>query len=760
MAAPLFPPNSGIPAPSAPPQARPPKPEGLLGMVLAASVVVLLPFVYVAFLGVTGWGLLTLTDAAIEEYTVHDGKAWWAIARLVAVGCGGIFWLMMFKPLLTRRARRPASMELRAASSGDLFQLIASICRITGAPVPAEVRVDCSMGARTYLKHGLLSLLTQRTTLTFGLPLAAACSSKEFAGVLANQLGRQQRGLYGRLAHLVQIMNDWLGWVAMRIDPWEDAMAAASGETKKKISIWKKVGRALVWTSQRPIWAIMWIGRLVSRGALRKAVYNGDRCEAAFVGSTAMTESLQRQPHLQAAWEHGCASVQSGLTSARLPDSFPQVVARHAASVQATADSVKTWEIGNMFCPSASLRANRVMKLALPGGFALQGIGASFVRDFNDIARQATQVHYQHDLRLDITQFRLVSADEAVNQKRKQEDALGSVRRYFQGLCHPERGMCGESSSNAIKPEAASYRVAIAEGRDWMRRRGDQMRATLREWQISWQRVRDLEMAHAYALAGLPVDSHQYGVRSHSPELYREEIVSQEMIVEVSEDPLLADEARLETRFAAALALLWETPASQMPDAMAQVRAAVPDRACLYHVLASRLKSLRALITFTSAFESLGTKFGGGQQDGSPLPALKFLVPRLMTHAQEVLRGLETVECPSDVPGGGANHLAAYLLGDVSSHASAMLAFDWSCGTHQGITAADATCAGEMIAPLMDRFIQLYHSTFAFLASAAELSEMHLAPEEEATEAAEQNFAPGFRMRTPAEAPAGVPAMA
>ena len=473
-------------------------------MVFAASLVLLLPFVYLAFLIATGWVLLIVGDAAIREYTVRDGQAWWAVVHLVSVCLGGVIWVMMFRPLLTRRPRRPASMELLRANQADVFELVAEICRVTGAPVPVEVRVDCSMGARAVLQRGLWSLLPQRTTLTFGLPLAAACTAGEFAGALANQMGRQPSGLYGRLTHLVRIMNDWLGWVAMRIDPWEDAMAAAGGSRKKKFSVRIKAGRTLVWISQRPIWVIMSFGRVVSRSSLRNVVFNGDRCEAAFVGSAVVAESLQRQPHLQAAWEHGCNSVQMGLLSARLPDNFPQAVARHAASVQATAESVTTWEFGTIFCPSASLRANRVQKLRLPSAFAAQGNGAAFMRDFNEIARQATQVHYQHDLRLNIIQYRLVAPDEMVNQKRKQEDALASVRRYFNGLLHPERGLCGEAAANAITPEAASYRIAIAEGRDWMRRRGDQMRATLREWQMSWQRIRDLEMAHAYALGGAP----------------------------------------------------------------------------------------------------------------------------------------------------------------------------------------------------------------------------------------------------------------
>jgi len=719
-----------------------------MGMMLAACVVVVLPFVYVAFLVATGWALMRVMDEAIQNYAIQHGQAVWAVVRLVSVVIGAVIWVLMFKPLLTRRPRKPASMEIKPAGQGDLFQLLAAICRATGAKMPEAVRLDCSMGVRAGLSRGLLSFFSQRTTVTFGLPLAASASAREFAGALANEMGRTPAGLYGRLAHLVRIMNDWLTWVALRIDAWEDAMAATSRKKKTKASILKRVARTLAWLSQRPIWAIMWIGRLASQRALRNSVFNGDRSEAVLVGSPAVVESLQRHPHLQAAWEHGCASVQMGLVAERLPDNFPQAVARHAASVQATAESVKTWELGSIFCPSASLRANRVQKLAAPGGFALQGNGAGVIRDFNDLARQTTQVHYQHDLKLNITQYRLVAPDEMVNQKRKNEDALGAVRRYFMGLCHPERGLCGEASTSAIKPEAASYRIAIAEGREWMKRRGEQMRMTLREWQLSWQRIRDLEMAHAYALAGLPVDSHQYGVAAHTPELYREEIARQEMICDVSEDPLLADEARLETRFAAALGLLWETDPSQLPEAMAKVRAAVPEKAVLYQELAARLRSMRTLITFTSAFESLGTKFSGGQQSGALLLALKFLVPKLMNSVQHMLTGLEHCDCPVEFASDGARSVADYLIGKASPQAVTLLTADWSDGTQQNVTQEVAAQAGELITPFMDRFIDMYHRTFADLAAAAEVSEMQLAPEE-VVPLEEREFTPGHRMRVP-----------
>lgn len=744
-------PSTAVPAPVAPAiptqaPVKPPRPRGLLGMLLAAMVVVCLPFVYVAFLVMTGWVLVETGNDAIEEYTLRHGQTWWVVVRLCSVGVGAIIWVLMFKPLLTRRPRRPAAMELKPASQGDLFQLIGAISRATGSTMPADVFVDCSMGARAALARGLWSLLTQRTRLTFGLPLAASATSKEFAGALANEMGRTPAGIYGRLTHLVRIMNDWLTWVAVRIDPWEDALAAASGAKKKRLSVLKKAGRTLVWISQRPIWAVMWIGRVASRRALRNSVFNGDRCEAVVVGSVAVGESLQRQPHLQAAWEHACASVQLGLVSERLPDNFPQSVARHAASVQATAESVKTWEIGTIFCPSASLRAARARKLEAAGGFALQGNGAGLIRDFNELARQATQAHYQRDLKLNVTLFRLVAPDEVVNQKRKHEDRLAPVRRYFLGLVHPERALCGNGGSNSIKPEASAYRIAISEGRDWMRRRGDQMRMTLREWQLSWQRIRDLEMAHAYALAGLPVDSHQYGVSAHLAELYREEIDRQTMVCEVSEDPLMADEARLETRFAAALGLLWEAQPSELPGPMAAMRAAVPEQAVLYQALADKLKPLRNLVTFASAFESLGTKFGTEQPSGTLGIALKFLVPRMVSLTQDILEGLDVVDCPPSLGFTGPN-VAAYLIGQTTPERAAMLQMDWKNSPPQTISREAAVYASEVVAPIMDRFIDLYHRTFSALASAAEIAEMQLAPED-IVPLEQRDFSPGYKMRT------------
>lgn len=699
-------------------------------------MLVTLPFAYLAFLAGTAWLLLWQGDIGIEDFTLNRGPTWLAVMRMSAVSLGIVMWISFLRPLMSRRPKQPASLELKPVSQPDLHQIIAAICQVAGARMPVEWRINCSMDVRVTVQGGIFGWLAQRQLLVIGLPLATTSTSREFAGAIANELGKYPAGMRGRLLHLIRAMNEWLDWAACRRDPWRESLAAAAGKSKKKKNLAIQTVRGFVWLTQRPIWVFRGLARGVSAGSMRRFVFHGDRCQAAFCGSKALAEWLQRQPHLRSAWDQACASVQLGLVSQRLPDNFPQAVARHAANAQATIQALQKWEAGSVFVPSASVRSKRAIELNAAGVFAMQGNGATLIRDFSEISRQATQLHYQQDLRLDVVQFRLVAADEAVNQKRRTQDSLEPVRRYFQGLVHPERGLCGGMGEAAIQPDPEAFRVAILEVRDWMRRRGDQMRVTVREWTMSWQRIRDLEMAHAFALADLPVDSHQYGVQAHKPELYREEIERQAMVMEVSEDPLLADESHLETRFAAALGLLWLSPESSLPDGLRNLRAMVPGQVAVYEVLVDRLKALRSLITMLSAYEALGARFAGADAKGSLLPALRFLVPKMMLHCQQVLAGLERVPCPPELSERPVS-IGQHLLGRPSPQAIPLLAIDWARAPLTNIGHDEALRAGEIVAPVLDRFVTLYHSVFAWLVSAAEIAEMHLvdyagqAPEED-----------------------------
>ena len=169
--------------------------RGLMGMTLAALVIFSLPFLYLSLLVGAGLFLVIQGDIGIEDYRLGNGPTWVAIVRLVAVCLGAGWWILLFKPLLARKPKKPASQLVKKVGQGDLFEVISTICELTGAPFPTEVRVNCDRAVKVSLSQGLWSVLTQKTTLTIGLPLVVAGSATEFVGALANEMGRYPRGL-------------------------------------------------------------------------------------------------------------------------------------------------------------------------------------------------------------------------------------------------------------------------------------------------------------------------------------------------------------------------------------------------------------------------------------------------------------------------------------------------------------------------------------------------------------------------------------
>lgn len=726
-------------------QLKPPRPSGYFSTFIAAVVLSILPFCYLVFLAAACWGLVYTTDFTIKDGGMGAVPLWMTAARVTGLTIGWLAWASMFKPILMRQPRPPASFELKQQSQPECFATLASLCTAVGGKMPSKVLVDGGVTARQSLAGLLGAWLGQQTVLTIGLPLAASCTAKDLAGEMANALGRHPKGLLGRLLLFVSGMNRRLQWVANQRDAWRDALAAHQGrEKKKKKSVLKRLLSGFLWLTQRPVAIMAWVARIVSRPALRAAVFNGDTSEASLIGTEAFVQSLQRRVHLMEAWERGEKKLQEGVLTNRLPDNFPQMVARLASGAKAPDKAVAAWNTGTAESPGADERAARARKNPFEGRYDIKGNGSIFFADFQDIGRLLSQAHYQNDLGFDIRQFRLISGDETRTQDRRDDERLKPVKRYFRGLCHSERALCsmhdpekngapaapGEIQPSSPAPPAkdntGAFIGVIDQSREWMEANGNQMRALVGEWHMAWQRMRDLEMAHAFALADLPMDSHQYGVAAHRADLYREEIERQRFALEHSDEALSIYEARLEARFAAALGLLWETDPAKLPDTLQEIRSRVPDWVAIYQTLAERLPLIRRIMTHFGAYGSLGTKFSHGATSQPYLEAVGHLVPPILSAAQQVLRGFE-----KEPPPPGQNHpsLAHALLHDVPASALSLLALSWDGAHASGMKIEHAAAAGELVEPLLDRFLDLHHQASAILAAAAEACEDALVDE-------------------------------
>ena len=690
------------------------------------AVVLLLPAVFVGLLVFSAWHLTWQIHFAIEDLTLEQGPAWWAATRLGLLSLGALNWLLLFKPLLAGAPRRPSTRLLRQGGHPELFGVISDLTQLSRSVPPAEVQTDNSMSVRMEIRHGFIGWLRQDMALIIGLPLVASCTVRELAGAICNQMGRNPAGLHGILLQIFRGMNAWLDWAVCRRDPWEEALTHAVKAASKGKARQMRLLHGFIWLTQRPVWVFMTVAKIASAGPLRRMVREADRFEATIVGSDHFASALPERGRFERAWKETCLKIQEGIKSERLPDNLPLLAARCSKPTAADRNGEDIDSEGSLFCPPDKVRIELIRRLALTPLVDGKADASTLFHDFNDLARQITQFYYQQDLGLNIALYRIVAAEETIKQGRKDTQPPSSVDRYFRGLAHSDRVLCGLVTGDNSPMSIPAFKTEIQQCRDWMRAVSDQVKVLQRDWFMGWQRCRDLEMGHAFALARMPLDNHQYGVREHSAPLYREEHDRQAISMEFTDESLLVFEGRLESRFTAALGLLSQTQAQCLTDELRRNQADLSDQANVYGVLAQQMAGMRKLVTLFNAFQALGLRHVGTADNPALLETLRYLTPRIARMICDALLPLNGVPCRPDLAA-PVPCLASHLAGMPAEQAFAILLMDWDqIGLRPDLGITEAVALGDLVERVMDAFFGLYHRTFEWLAETAEKSEIAL----------------------------------
>jgi hypothetical protein len=341
---------------------------------------------------------------------------------------------------------------------------------------------------------------------------------------------------------------------------------------------------------------------------------------------------------------------------------------------------------------------------------------AAVMRQFVDLSRQVTYFYYQHDLGLNLHEHRMVADEEVIHQNRREEESLLVIRRYFGGLAHPERAMCGLGSTPSTSTARVELQREILRVRDEIVQWGPQFKVALQEWNQAWQRRRDLEAAATLSLAGFTVSRMQFGTEDASPTSLRAEAARQRMVMEHMEGPLQERERVLESRFAAALGLLWWSEQADLNDWLRQRRQDLPGWVTIYEAMTGALPSFRELLTTFFAFQTLGAKFANVDDPSAFLTALQSVVPKMLNLVRQIISTMDGAPYPF-TGNGRAETLNEHLqpAGILSADVASMRAI--------GLKMASE--ASETVAPYVDAFMSLYHRAFAWLAESAERTETH-----------------------------------
>jgi Zn-dependent protease with chaperone function len=439
-----------------------------LGLVLVALVMLLLPLLYVALVGLVIYGVYwhAVHDLAILEGKGGSrGRLFIYITPLII---GIILILFMIKPLFAKRRAKTHPLTLARNEEPTLHAFVDRLCEIVRAPKPTRIDVDTAVNASASFGEGVLSFLRSDLVLTIGLPLVAGLTLRQLTGVLAHEFGHFAQGGAMRLTYLIRHINAWFARVVYERDSWDDWLANASHDAGHwGITIIVALARFFVWLTRWILWVLMFIGHLVSSIMLRQMEYDADRYEARVAGSETFVQTAEKLVALNAAADAAFSDLSSAWQERRLCDDLPALIRWRETDMPldvrtAVTKHTRALDTGWLDThPSDADRIASARRENTPGVFMVEAPASALFWDFCDLCRRATVAFYHQQLEGMVRPENLVATDRLVAERGQKREKLQSLRRYFQDLVHPVRPIFPERIIPGVTNQSAAAEMLL-----------------------------------------------------------------------------------------------------------------------------------------------------------------------------------------------------------------------------------------------------------------------------------------------------------
>jgi hypothetical protein len=676
-------------------------------------------------------GLLLWMGWEVWLFTGHkpwkELLQWRMVPGLLKFLFMGVTWVFMLRPLLPRPKRSQVAVQVSVATQPQLFEIIHLLSWHLRAQPPAQVWLDTTITVRSSMLGGLSGILSGQTVLHLGLPVVSVITSRELGGLLAQELSHNAGGIGTPLAHVVREMNSWFFRAALERDPWEVYTHVSPQREPEWHQLGSRLMRGWMWAAKFPFIVFALAARLVSAITLWFIRRSAARCGANVIGADMCRRMQYKLALLSGAWEAAQLEIQQGIIQHHLPENLSLLLARHVATEAKDRASAHAEAAGTE--PKAAGKSMTGAGATAKGASIVAHLShlqpsAALLRQFVDLSRQVSYFYYQHGLGLNLHEHRMVGDKEVIHQNRNEEEALLVIRRYFGGLAHPERAMCGLGSTPTSSTALPELQREILRVREEIIIWGPQFKLALQEWNKAWQRRRDLEAATTLTIAGFTVSRMQFGTQDASPCSLRDEASCQRMVMEHMEGPLQERERVLERRFAAALGMLWWSESADLSEWLRVRRRDLTAWVTIYEAMSGALPSFRELLTTFFAFQTLNAKFANVDDPSAFLTALQSVVPTMFNLLRQIMATMDGAPYPFTDDGKTVTlnqHLMPAPLPEMPGVSMTIM----DAASMRGIGMQMASRADECIAPYVETFLSHYHRAFAWLAESAERTEMH-----------------------------------
>jgi Zn-dependent protease with chaperone function len=417
------------------------------GILLIASVMVLLPLIYLSLIGATGyavyWHAAHRTDLLTADVggTGRDTLLVTLLSVLLYLApmiIGSILVLFMFKPLLSRPARRQKHRTLSRENEPVLFAFVDRLCDAVHAPRPKRIAVDLQVSASTSLRARMLSMPGSDLVLTIGLPLVAGLNMRQFACVLAHEFGYFSSGAGIRMQILIRTISHWFTRVVHERDEWDERLTQWSREWDVRVGWILQLARCSVWLTRRILWCLMMIGHCVAGFLLRQMEFDADRHAAEFAGSDAFIETTNTLSQLTLADQQFRNQLGSFDREGRLVDNLPRLIVMNSWQLSKEAHEYlarMAFEQKTRWFDTHPADRDRIATVEgenAPGIFRLKHPAELLFRSFPALCRAATVDLYRELFGREFEAETLASVDNLFANQPTEGNDLRALQRYFQ----------------------------------------------------------------------------------------------------------------------------------------------------------------------------------------------------------------------------------------------------------------------------------------------------------------------------------------
>jgi Zn-dependent protease with chaperone function len=434
------------------------------GVALAGLVAFLIVFgaAYLALVGFLGWLLVWHVFQAAAS--LRSGP--YLLFHLPMALLGGLLLLFLIKPVFSRRkSDSDAIVVLTPEDEPLLFAFLDKLCEATGARRPALVEVDCepNAGARLF-RTTVGGALGKDLVLRFGLPLAAGLSIRQFAGILAHELGhfRQRGGMKGSL--LIRLMVAFFAKVVFERDRLDERLARMGGSASafKRMVAW--AAGWLIELARGVLWLMMVSGELLCCGVLRRMEYDADRIEAHVAGTREFLATSRLLVFLSIAARRARYDLGDAWEQRRLADDLPRLIVAHARQLAEYRDDIlKTLDDQQTSWfdthPSHADRVRNVQETGATGLLTCDVSAKHLFGDFGALCRRASETLYRSIVGEALDKGRLIPTAELVEQRKGERASFKALRRFFREGLAPSRPIL--PTDEALEPVAAGREAKV-----------------------------------------------------------------------------------------------------------------------------------------------------------------------------------------------------------------------------------------------------------------------------------------------------------